>query len=146
MSSLIFKTAATALLPVMLLLSIVVLLRGHNEPGGGFVGGLLAASGFALYSLSHDAEKVRRMLRVDPRTLIGWGLLAGAVSGIPGLLAGPAYLKGFWMEIDIPAFGETLKFGTPLLFDIGVYMVVCGAVVLMTLTLEDPPDGPAAGG
>lgn len=144
-SSLIFRTASAVLLPVMLVLSIVVLLRGHNEPGGGFVGGLLAATGFSLYALSHDATNARRVLRIDPIVLIGLGLLVAVLSGVPGLLGASAFLDGFWGSLALPGFPEALKVGTPLVFDIGVYMLVLGGAVLMVLTLEELCDDAAAG-
>lgn len=145
MNSLIFRTASRVLLPVMTLLSLIVLLRGHNEPGGGFVGGLLAAAGFSLHALSHGGAEARRLLRIEPRRLIGAGLLIAALSGVPGLVAGSAYLSGLWVTISPPGFPEALKAGTPLIFDVGVYLVVLGGTLLMVLTLEDSRHVPAAG-
>jgi multicomponent Na+:H+ antiporter subunit B len=137
MNSVIFRTSARVLVPFMLLLSVVVLLRGHNEPGGGFVGGLLAASGIALHAMAFGHASARRIFRADPRALIGVGLLVAAASGLPALMLGEAYLKGIWMSLEAPGFPEVLKVGTPLVFDIGVYLLVLGAAVLMILTLEE---------
>jgi len=61
------------LLPLLLMFSVFLLLRGHNEPGGGFVGGLMAATGFALFSIAFGSETARRILRIDPLALIGVG-------------------------------------------------------------------------
>jgi multicomponent Na+:H+ antiporter subunit B len=140
MNSLILKTAANVLLPVMVLLSIIVLLRGHNEPGGGFVGGLLAASGLALHALAHGDEVAGARLRVRPHTIIGLGLLVAAGAGLPGLVAGEPFLKGLWTSFHPPGFPEALKIGTPLMFDIGVYMLVLGGTSLMVLSLEELRD------
>ncbi|MEM1072541.1 MAG: Na+/H+ antiporter subunit B [Planctomycetota bacterium] len=145
MTSVIYRTAAVVILPVMLLLSIVVLLRGHNEPGGGFVGGLLAASGFALYALSHGHAEALMKMRVKPKLLCCIGLLAATLSGIPALVLGDPYLKSIWFSIQPPGFPEPLKIGTPLVFDIGVYLLVLGAVALMVLTLEEFRHDPSAG-
>lgn len=145
MNSLIFRTASKVLLPVMVLLSLVVLLRGHNEPGGGFVGGLLAAAGYSLYALSHGGAEARRLLRLDPKRMIGGGLLLAALSGVPGLLTGSAYLHGSWLSFRPPGFPEALKAGTPLLFDVGVFLVVLGGTLLMVLSLEESRHEPAAG-
>ena len=71
--SLILRTTTRLLLPLLVMFSLFILLRGHNEPGGGFIGGLLAAGGLCLYLLAHGADATRRLLRVDPRTLIGIG-------------------------------------------------------------------------
>lgn len=137
MKSVIFRSSAQVLLPFMVTLSVVVLLRGHNEPGGGFVGGLLAASGFALHALAFGHESARAMLRIDPRVLIGVGLLVAAAGGLPALALGEAYLKGLWTEIEASGFPEPLKVGTPLAFDIGVYLLVLGAAFLMVVSLEE---------
>ena len=75
MTSLILSTAARYLLPLLLLFSFFILIRGHNEPGGGFIGGLVAAAAFALNAIAFDVGSTRRTLRIDPRTLIPAGLL-----------------------------------------------------------------------
>jgi multicomponent Na+:H+ antiporter subunit B len=143
MNAVVLQTAARVVMPVMLLLSLVTLIRGHNEPGGGFVGGLLAASGFALYGLAFGVHDARRLLRVDPLALIGAGLLVGLASGLPGALAGQEFMKGLWFTLPIPATDTEVKLGTPLVFDIGVYMVVLGITLLMIFALEDARDGDA---
>lgn len=140
MNSLIFRSAAATMLPVMLVLSVIILLRGHNDPGGGFVGGLLAASGFGLVALANGADAARRLLRIDVLALIGLGMVVTAASGLPGLLMGGPFLEGLWTSVTLPGFEKPLKLGTPLVFDIGVYMVVLGGTVLMILTLEELRD------
>lgn len=144
MNSLIFRTATGVLLPVMLVLSIVVLLRGHNEPGGGFVGGLVAAAAFSLHTLSHNGEDTRALLRLNPLVLVGVGLLTAALSGVPGLLVGSAYLEGLWLTVPLPGTLGDIKVGTPLLFDIGVYLLVLGGTMVMVLSLEEASDDAAA--
>ena len=62
-------------MPLLLLFSVFLLLRGHNEPGGGFVGGLVAAAAFALYVIAFGVERARQALLVKPLTLLGAGLL-----------------------------------------------------------------------
>ncbi len=123
--------------PVTMLLvgmSVIVLLRGHNEPGGGFIGGLLAAAGFVVHGLAFGPGHARRLLRTSPLALLASGLLLATLSGVPGLLRGQPYLTAQW-------WGELLtlgKVGTVLLFDIGVYLVVLGAVALILLGALDP--------
>ncbi|MFU8830117.1 MAG: Na+/H+ antiporter subunit B [Phycisphaerales bacterium] len=138
MNSIILQVAARLLLPVMILLSIVFLLRGHNEPGGGFVGGLLAAAGFILYAFAVSLSEARRLLVFHPRTLIGWGLIFAVISGIPAVFAGYPFLKGLWIEIEnLIGFEQGIKVGTPFIFDVGVYLVVIGVTLLMAFTLEE---------
>lgn len=136
MSSLILRTATRALVPLLLLLSIFLLLRGHNEPGGGFIAGLVAAAAFVFYAIAVDVRSARALLRVDPRVVIAAGLLLAGLSGVVGFLAGLPYLTGRWSAIYLPAIGE-VKVGTVLLFDGGVYLVVIGVVLLVTLTLAE---------
>jgi multicomponent Na+:H+ antiporter subunit B len=134
MTSLILSTATRYLLPLLLLFSIFLLLRGHSEPGGGFAGGLVAAAAFALYAIAHNVADARRVLRIDPRTLIAVGLLVAVGSGLPGLLAGYPFMSGLWSSGSWPVLG---KVGTPLLFDIGVYMVVVGITLLIIFSLVE---------
>jgi multicomponent Na+:H+ antiporter subunit B len=135
MRSLILITAARLLMPLLLLFSIFLLLRGHNEPGGGFAGGLVAASAFILLAVSRDPATARAALRVEPQALIGAGLLLAVGSGMVGVLLGYPLLTGQWWTISLP--GITFELGTPLAFDIGVYLVVLGATLTMVLTLAE---------
>jgi multicomponent Na+:H+ antiporter subunit B len=134
MASLILRTATRYLLPLLLLFSIFVLLRGHNEPGGGFVGGLVAASAFALYAIAFNAASARHMLRIDPHYLIGLGLLLTAAGGSLGLVTGQPFLTGLWSVYELPGLG---KIGTPLIFDVGVYLVVGGVTLLIVFSLAE---------
>ncbi len=136
MRSLILVTAARPLVPLLLLFSIFLLLRGHNEPGGGFAGGLVAAAAFTLLAISRDPATARRALFVEPQTLIGLGLLVAIGAGVVGLLMGDPLLTGQWFEIALPG-GLMLELGTPLAFDVGVYLVVLGATLTMVLTLAE---------
>jgi multicomponent Na+:H+ antiporter subunit B len=132
--SYILSTATRYMLPLLLLFSIFLLHRGHNEPGGGFVGGLVASAAFALYTIAYSVHDARRALRVNPRTLIAVGLLTATVSGVVGLLAGEAFLTGLWSTFSVPAVG---KLGTPLLFDVGVYLTVLGVTLTIVFVLAE---------
>ena len=134
MKSLILQTASRYLMVLLVLLSVFILFRGHNEPGGGFVGGLLLAGAFALYALSHEAKAARRLLRFDPRTIIGVGLVTAVGSGLAAVLYGQPFLAGQWLPYSIPFLG---KLGTVFLFDLGVYLVVLGTTLLVLLTLQE---------
>ena len=136
MRGLILPTATTYLMPVLLLLSIFLLLRGHNEPGGGFAGGLVAAAAFVLLSVASGVSVARRALQVDPRSLIGVGLVLMIVSGLIGpLFYGEPYLTSHWWVFPVGDYEVAL--GTPLLFDIGVYLGVAGTILLIVFSLEE---------
>jgi multicomponent Na+:H+ antiporter subunit B len=133
----ILRSGARFLVPLMLLFSVFVLVRGHNEPGGGFVGGLVAATALALVLLSEGLDEARRLLRVDPLALVAAGLLVALASGVPPLLRGWPYMTGLWLKVPLPVVG---KVGSPVIFDVGVYLVVLGIVlaILFALAEEEP--------
>jgi multicomponent Na+:H+ antiporter subunit A len=108
-------------------LAVVALLRGHNEIGGGFVGGLTAALAFAIVALTHGVTRAREKLRFHPLSIAGGGLLLAVASGLPGLVAYGDYLRHIWVELTV--FGVHVRQGTTLLFDFGVYLAVLGAVL-----------------
>ena len=134
MKSLILQTASRYLMVLLVLFSVFMLFRGHNEPGGGFVGGLLIAGAFALYALAYQAKAARHLLRFDPRTIIGIGLATAVGSGLAAVLYGQPFLTGQWLPYSIPFLG---KLGTVFFFDLGVYLVVLGTTLLVLFTLEE---------
>jgi multicomponent Na+:H+ antiporter subunit B len=137
MRSLILRTATTVLLGLMLLFSIFILLRGHNEPGGGFIGGLIASTAFSLHSLAFGPKALRRLLRIVPRTLITAGLATALVSGLVGMAGGDPFLTGRWAHLGGALAEKGIAVGTPLVFDIGVYLVVVGAVLTVVQALQE---------
>jgi len=135
MNTVIFRTVAPYLTSLMVLFSVFVLLRGHNEPGGGFIGGLIAASAFAIYGIACGVQPVRRALYFHPMAIAGFGLLLAALSGLPSIVAGVPYLTGLWY---IPVVGGVeIALSTPMVFDFGVYFVVVGAITSVALALEE---------
>ena len=137
MNSLILNAATRLLVALMLLFSIYMLLRGHNEPGGGFIGGLIAAIGFALYAMAHGTAATRRALRLDPAAIAMIGLGIALLAGLAAALAGDPFFTGQWWFVGAEAGSKGLPLSTVLLFDIGGYLVVVGAVLTIVLTLEE---------
>ena len=135
MRSTILQTATQYLLPVLVLYSVFLLLDGHHNPGGGFIGGLVAAAAVALCALAFDVPRARRVLPLAPHRFLGLGLLAIAVSGFLGLVHGRPFLTGIWWELPLPH--STWNVGSPLLFDVGVYLAVVGVVLLILFTLAE---------
>jgi len=136
MGSLILRTATRLLLPLLLLFSLFMLLRGHDEPGGGFIAGLLAAAAFALYLFAYDAARTRVVMIMDARMMLGLGLLIATLSGIPAIFLDLPFFTALWLPIEVPGLGE-IKLSTPLVFDIGVFMVVLGSVMTIVLALAE---------
>jgi multicomponent Na+:H+ antiporter subunit B len=124
MNSLILQTATRVLAPALALFALFMFLRGHDQPGGGFIGGLLLAAALALVALAHGVDAARRVLRVDPVLVLAIGLGAAALAAVASLATGAEPLTVLWSGIPIPGFG---KLGTALLFDAGVLLVVVGA-------------------
>lgn len=134
MRSIILQTAIRYLIPLQLIFSIFLLLGGHHRPGGGFVGGLVAASAFSIYAIAYDVRSVRRSLRVEPRMLIGIGLGMAITSGVLGLIIDGEFMVSQWGTTEYPGVGPL---STPLLFDSGVYVVVIGVTLLIILSLME---------
>ena len=131
MNSLILTTAARVITALMLAFSLCLLVRGHNAPGGGFVGGLVAASALFFQAIANGVAATRRWLRMDPRAIAVVGVAVALVAGLAAALSGAPFLTGVW------AFPAGIPLGTPLLFDVGVYLVVVGAVTTLVFALEE---------
>ncbi|MEX0866844.1 MAG: Na+/H+ antiporter subunit B [Pirellulales bacterium] len=134
MNSLILSTAARLLLPLLLIFSVFLLLRGHYEPGGGFVGGLTAAAAFLLCLFAFGLPEARRILWISPLSWIAAGLTLALTAGLLPMLFRKPFLTGLWPEWDLPIVGNL---GRPLLFDMGVYAVVVGVVTLIVFELAE---------
>lgn len=136
MNTLILRTIVPLLTGLMVIYSIVVLLAGHNEPGGGFIGGLIAASAFALYGIACGVAPVRRALYFHPISIAAFGMLLSALSGVISYYKSVPFLTGLWWFPEI-AKGVEVPLSTPLMFDIGVWLVVVGSLVTIALALEE---------
>lgn len=138
MRSIVLTATAKLFFVLMLLASLWLLLRGHNEPGGGFVGGLVGAAAFATLALAMGVDTAKRRLIVHPVVLMSIGLLIALLSGVPGILLDDSFLTHQWATLPL---GITeLKLGTTIAFDIGVYLVVVGGVLafMFRLYVEEP--------
>lgn len=132
--TIILNTAARFLMPLQLMFSVFLLLRGHDEPGGGFIAGLVAAGAFTLYLFAFGVSATKEVLRmVDPRDLIGAGLLLGMISIVPAWFMGQPFFTAQWWTVPVIDF----KASTPLIFDVGVYLAVLGSVTGMVMALME---------
>ncbi len=121
------------LYPALLLTSLWILLRGHNAPGGGFVGGLLAVAASAAMALTFSAAEASRRLPLPPTRLTALGVLIALLSGLPGVVVGQPFLTHLWFTV--PLVVSELPLSTVMLFDLGVYLAVWGAVGGYSLSL-----------
>jgi multicomponent Na+:H+ antiporter subunit B len=135
MKSLIFRTIAPVIVSVMVLFSIFVLLRGHNEPGGGFIGGLIAVAALSIYGIAFGVETVRRAIVFHPLSIAGAGLLLATLSGLLSMVFHVPFMTGLWIYPVV--LGEEIPLSSVMTFDIGVYLVVVGAITSIALSLEE---------
>lgn len=131
MNSVIVTTVTRPVALLMIAFSIFLLVRGHNAPGGGFIGGLTVAAAFVLLVLSDGVAAAERALRVRPTTIAATGLAVAIAAGLVGFFAGTPFLTGLWIHV------AGLPLGTPLLFDLGVYLTVWGSVLSIVFALEE---------
>jgi multicomponent Na+:H+ antiporter subunit A len=130
--------------------SIYLLFAGHNQPGGGFVGGIVAGAAVALRYVAGGIDDVRDLSRAHPWTVLGSGLLLSAVTVVVPVVLGGFPLENAAVEGDLPLLGH-LKVTSALPFDIGVYLVVLGLVLMVFESfgddlLEVADDAPTAAG
>jgi multicomponent Na+:H+ antiporter subunit A len=134
MTSLILVTGMRAVFHTILLLSLYLLFAGHNLPGGGFIGGLIAAAAVVLLYLCVGAEGLRQTIRIAPQHLLGVGVLLAVGTGAAALLFGAEFLQSGMWDLPIPLVGE-LHIPSVLVFDVGVYSVVVGLVMAVLTSL-----------
>jgi multicomponent Na+:H+ antiporter subunit B len=138
---LIAEVFVRALYVILLCASLWVLVRGHNYPGGGFIGGLLAVAASAAYALVFDSARALRRLPFGPVRLAAGGALLALASGLPSLLQGEAFLAHRWLLLSFA--GLEIPLSTVMLFDLGVYLCVWGAIggygLLLIGAIEESP-------
>lgn len=141
------EVVVRGLVYVTVLVSIYLLVSGHNDPGGGFVGGLVAGAAVALRYIAGGLDDVRRMVRARPWTILGSGLLLAAITATVPLLFGEPILENGYWELTLPLLGD-MSLSSALFFDTGVYLVVVGLVFMVfeafggeTTRSPDPTEG-----
>lgn len=123
------------------IVSVYLLLRGHNLPGGGFIGGLMTGMSFILLGLVRGWEELQRELPVPPLRLASFGLLLAMITGAAPMLFGRQFLTQYQLHLNhVPFIGE-VHVGTPLLFDIGVFLLVSCITVKLVIVLARSTSG-----
>jgi multicomponent Na+:H+ antiporter subunit B len=134
MNTLIVRTTLKLIVPLFLVFSIYLLFRGHNQPGGGFIGGLIAAIPIVFHVMVFGVEKTKQIFKLNIFQLIGFGLLISASSGLISMFFGDAFMTSLWGDFEIPFLGKP---GTPIMFDIGVYLLVVGIVLRIAFAMSE---------
>jgi multicomponent Na+:H+ antiporter subunit B len=135
MNSIILQIASPYIRWILLIFALIALLRGHNYPGGGFIGGLLAGMAMVFRSFAYTTEQTRRQMKIQPPVWIAIGLSIVLLSMVPGIIADQALMQGIWLTLQGP-FSMTVKLGTPLLFDIGVFFTVAGVSLIFLIDMK----------
>lgn len=138
--SILFAPVARVLFFVLHVFALYLLLRGHDLPGGGFIGGLVSAISWVMLGLALGWEEAARVLKIDPVRLAAVGLAIAGVTGWAPMLFGAAFFEQYFWHGAVPFLGE-IHVGTPLAFDIGVFLVVVGIVVKMIVVLGRSTSG-----
>ncbi|NLZ58604.1 MAG: Na+/H+ antiporter subunit A, partial [Corynebacterium sp.] len=126
--SLMVDVATRILFPSMIMLSVYFFFVGHNAPGGGFAGGLVAALAFALRYLAGGRDELEEALPVDAGRILGTGLIASAAALLwPMALGEPPLTSHIW-DVTLPLIGD-IHIASALLFDLGVYLIVIGLIM-----------------
>lgn len=139
--SVILDEADRWLFPLIIMVSVYVSFRGHNAPGGGFAGGLIAGCAFVLRFLAGGALQVRRSDIARPDVLIGAGLLLAVATALAPVALGDSLLESTIWKPEVPFVGE-VKVVSSAFFDLGVYFLVIGVVLAVLLALGAEPTDP----
>ncbi len=137
MNSVILVAGTRLLVALLLVFSVFMLLRGHNEPGGGFIGGLIGATGFVVYAIACGTDAARRALRVAPEKVAMAGLGIALFAGVAAIFFGDVFFTGQWLFLGATEDDKGLPLSTVLIFDIGVYLVVMGSIMCLAFALEE---------
>lgn len=122
--------------------SLYLLFAGHNQPGGGFVGGLVAGAAIALRFIAGGLDEVRAVSRFKPWTILGAGLMIAAVTTVVPVMFGEPVMSSALWEADVPLLGN-VKTTSALLLDTGVYILVVGLIFMVFEAFGgDPPAAP----
>ncbi len=130
-----FLSASRLLQPLLHLFALSLVARGHDHPGGGFVGGLIATAAILLDAAARGPAAARRAYRLRLPAVAAGGLLLMLLVAASGLIGGGAPLEARWIRLELP--GGPVELGTPLLFDLGIYAAVLGSGVSALLALEE---------
>ncbi len=132
----ILRTVSKIVVFIILTFGVELFLSGHNNPGGGFIGGLVLSSAFVLLYLVNDIETVHLGMPFDFKKIAALGVLLAVGTGMGGFLTGSQFLTQTSAHFDLPVFGET-ELSTVILFEAGVAMTVVGVVVTIILSISE---------
>jgi len=134
MNSIILQIASRIVRVLLILFALIALFRGHNHPGGGFIGGMLAGLSIAFRGFAYNIKAADEMTKFKPQNYVALGLVLVILSVVPSIYLNDFFMQGEWWKLAIGSW--QLKLGTPLIFDTGVFFVVIGVSVLFLFSLK----------
>jgi multicomponent K+:H+ antiporter subunit A len=135
--------AARLLLPLALLVGLYIFLRGHNDPGGGFIAGLVVAVAIILQYLASGIGWTQERMRLDLHPVIATGIFVAGLAGVGSWVFGRPFLTSWYDYIELPVIGK-FELASALIFDVGVFLTVVGAVLLVLVNMAKLPESDAA--
>jgi len=139
-SSILVRTAIKLIFPLVLIFAAYTALKGHNEPGGGFIGGLMAAVAFLLFRMANGRKALVKLMPFHPRNLVALGLGIALATAIAPLFFGKPILTSLVIDELSIGLGQKIHFASAVFFDTGVLMVVVGVSVGMIQRLNEEID------
>lgn len=133
----IVQTISRSVSFIIFAFSFYLFLAGHNNPGGGFIGGLMTSAAIVLLYVSYDMESIDKAISIDYTRFTASGLLIAVLTGLGSLLYDAPFLSHAFGHFDLPLFGPETELATAVLFDIGVYLTVIGATMTIILTIGE---------
>jgi len=134
--SLILSCIARTVLPVAVVFAIHLLLRGHQAPGGGFIAGLLVGAVLILQYVAIGTSALRRAFRINYRIIMITGLALAVSTGCAGLIWGTTFLYSHVWHWQVPFLG-TVELASAAVFDMGVFLVIVGSILLILGTIGE---------
>ena len=132
----ILRVVASVTFPFSALLTLYFLVSGHNNPGGGFIAGVLMSGAIALQFIAHGPEGVPGFLKIPYERIVALGLVIAIIAATAPLAAGYPFLTSFHATLDVPVLGAKMEFALAQLFDFGIFLLVAGGVMTAVLALS----------
>jgi multisubunit Na+/H+ antiporter MnhB subunit len=136
MKNIVLEKTARLFMIIMTGFALFILLRGHHRPGGGFIAGIIASAGFLFYAIVFGSDKLMEILKINPRYIMGIGLIISLSASFLPTLQGLPSLTGVWHKINLFNVID-FEIGTPLLFDTGVFILVIGVILGIITSIMD---------
>ena len=145
----ILRVVASVTFPFTILLTLYFLVSGHNNPGGGFIAGVLMSGAVAFQFIAHGPEDVPKFLKLPYERIVALGFVIAIAAATAPLAAGYPFLTSFHATVNVPILGAKMEFALAQLFDFGIFLLVAGGVVTAVLALardaqDETTDAPSA--